>query len=70
MAVLPICTQNIVIPALGVGILFNGERLEYAMEYFVGHLAVLLRLLIQPCLRNTVDLDWNRQESDHYDGVR
>jgi len=65
-----ICTENIVIPALGVGILFKGEMLEHPPEYFVQHLSVCLPLLIQPLLRNIAVHDRNRQESDHYAGVR
>jgi len=65
-----ICMENVVIPALGVGILFQSERVEYPPEYFVQHLSVCLRLLIQPLLRNIALLDWNRLESDHYHGVR
>jgi len=68
------CTENIVIPALGIGILFSGERLqyppEYPLEYMVKYLSVCLQLLIQPLLRNIAVHDCNRQESDHYDGVR
>ena len=65
-----ICTENIVIPTIGIGILFKGVRLEYPPEYFVQHLSVCLTLLIQPLLRNIAILDWNWQESDHYNGVR
>jgi len=65
-----IWTENIVIPALGVGILFKGEMVEYPPEYFVQHLSVRLPLLIQLLLRDIVVLDWNPQESDHYDSVR
>jgi len=64
-----ICTENIVIPTLSAGILLNGERLEYPPEYLVQHLSVCFPLLIQPLLRNIVVVDWNRQESDHYDAV-
>jgi len=65
-----ICTENVVIPALGTGILFKGERLEYPPEYLVQHLSVCMPLLINPLLRNIAVLDRNRQESDHYDAVR
>ena len=58
------------IPTLGVGILFKGERLEYLPEYFVQHLSVCLLLLMQQLLWNIAVLAWNRQESDNYDGVR
>jgi hypothetical protein len=64
------CTENIVIPALGAGIEFTGERMEYRLENFVQDLSVCLPVLIQPLLRNIAVLDWNQQESDHYDCVR
>jgi len=35
-----ICAENVVVPTLGVGILFNGKRLEYPPEYFFQHLSV------------------------------
>jgi hypothetical protein len=60
-----ICTANVVLPALGAGIMFTGERLEYPPEYIVQHIAVCMPLLIQPLLSNTAVLDRNRQESDH-----
>ena len=41
-----ICTENVVIPALGAAILFQGESLEYPLECFVQHLSVCLTLLI------------------------
>ena len=69
MPEVPICTENVVIPALGAGILFNGVRLEYPLEYVIQHISVCLPLLTQPLVRNTVVLDWNRQESDHYNAV-
>jgi hypothetical protein len=47
-----ICTEKLVISALGVGIVCNGERLEYLLEYFVHHLSVHWPLLMQPHLRN------------------
>ena len=65
-----ICTENIVISALGAGILFNGERLEYQLEYLVQHILVCLPLLIQPLLRNTAVLHGNRQEINPCDDVR
>jgi hypothetical protein len=55
-------TENIVIPAFGVGILFKDERLEYPPEYFVQHLSVCLVLCIQPLLSNIAVVDWNWQE--------
>ena len=64
------CTENVVIPTLGVGIVFKGERLKYPPEYFVQHLSGCLLLLIQPLLRNIAVHDWNRQESDHCNSVR
>jgi len=65
-----ICKENVVIPSLGVGILFKGERLEYPPEYFVPYLSVCLPVLIQPLLRHFAVLDHDWQESDHYDGLR
>jgi len=64
-----ICTENIVLPALGAGILFQGERLEYPPEYFVQHLSVCLQLFIQLLPRNSAVFDRNWHESDHYDAV-
>jgi len=64
-----ICTENVVIPTLGIGILFKGARLEYPPGYFVQCISDCLPLLIQPVRRNIAVLDWNWQESDHYDGV-
>jgi len=65
-----ICTQNVVIPALRIGILYKSERLEYPPDYLVQHLSVCLPVLLQPLLRNIVVLDEYQQGSDHYDGVR
>jgi len=48
-----ICTENIVILALGVGIGFQGGRLDYPPHHFVEHLSVCLPLLIQPLLRKS-----------------
>jgi hypothetical protein len=70
MSEVAIRTENVVIPALGVGIYFNGVRLKYPPEYFVQHLSVCLPQLIQPLLRNITVLDWNRQESAHSNGMR
>jgi len=64
-----ICTENVVIPTIGAGIVFKGEWLEYPTEYFVQHLLVCLLLLIQSPRRNIVVPDWNWPESDHYDAV-
>jgi hypothetical protein len=55
-----ICTENVVIPAFGAGMLFRGEWLQYPPEYFVQHLSVCLPLLIQPLVRNIAVLDRNR----------
>jgi len=41
-----ICTENVVIPALGAAILFKGERLEYPPENLLWPLSVCLLLLI------------------------
>jgi hypothetical protein len=35
-----ISTENVVILALGAGIVFKGERLEYPPEYLIQHLLV------------------------------
>jgi hypothetical protein len=35
-------TENVLIPALGAGIVFTQDRLLYAQEYFVQHLSVCL----------------------------
>jgi hypothetical protein len=64
-----ICTENIVMPALGPGMLFKGDRLRYPLESFVQHFLVCLPLLIQPLLRNIAVYDRNRQKSGHYDAV-
>jgi hypothetical protein len=60
----------VVIPTLGAGIVFNGQRLVYPLEYMVQHLSVCMVLLIQPLLRNIAVLDLNQQESNHYDAER
>jgi hypothetical protein len=41
-----ICTEIIVIPAPGTGMLFDGVRLEHTLEYFIQHLSVCLPLHI------------------------
>jgi hypothetical protein len=64
-----ICTENIVISALGNWILFKCGRLGSQLVYFVQHLSVSLLLLIQPVLTNIVHFDCNQQESDDYDAV-
>jgi len=64
------CTENVVIPAPGAGLLFEGEWLEYLPEYFVQHLTVCLPLLIHPLLTNLAVLDCNQLESDHDEAVR
>jgi hypothetical protein len=64
-----IYTDNVVIPALGIGILFNGGRLEYLPQYFVQHLSVCLPLLIHPFLRNIMVLDGNREKRVDCDSV-
>ena len=53
------CPENIVIPTLGIGIVFKGKRLEDLPEYFVKHLSGCLQLLIQLHRRNIAVLDWN-----------
>ena len=64
-----ICTENVVTPPLGAGMLSNGESLEYAPQYSVQHPSVRVPLLIQPHLRNIAVVDRNWQESDNYDAV-
>jgi hypothetical protein len=64
-----ICIRKVVIPALGAGIVFNGERMQYLLDYLVQHLVVCMPLLIKLDLRNIAVLDRNRQESYHYDAV-
>jgi hypothetical protein len=44
--------------------------MEYPPEFLVQHCSVCMSLLIKPLLRKIAVLDQNRQESDHYDGVR
>jgi hypothetical protein len=71
MADVDIWAENVIIPALGAGILFNGWWVEYLPVYkFVQHLSVCLPLLIQPHMRNIAALARNRYESDHFDAVR
>jgi len=65
-----ISTENIVIPTLGARIMIQGDRLEYQQKYLAQYLSVCLRLIIQLLLRNIAVLDWNHQDSDHYDAVR
>ena len=65
-----ICTENVVIHALGAGMMLEDKRLEKLSEYFIQHLSGCLPLLIQQLQRNIAVLDWNRQESDHHDAVR
>jgi len=55
-----ICTETVVVPALGAGILFKGEWMQYLPEYFVQHLSVWLPLLINLLLLDIAVLDWNR----------
>jgi hypothetical protein len=64
-----ISTEKVVISALGTGILYKEDMLEYLCEYFFHHLSVCLPLLIQPALRNIAVLDSKRQHSDDYDAV-
>jgi len=65
-----ICKKNVVIPTLGAGILFNGERLKFLAQYSVQHLSVCLPLLMPPLWRNIVVIDCSRQGSDQYIAVR
>jgi len=55
-----ICTENILIPALGARGLCEGEWLEYTPEYFFQHLSVCMPLLIQHLLRKIAVVGWNR----------
>jgi hypothetical protein len=64
-----ICTENIVISALGTGIESRGARWEYPPEYFVQHLTVCLPLLFPAHLKHIVVYYLNRLESDHYNGM-
>jgi hypothetical protein len=64
-----ICTENVVIPALGAAILFKCERMENLIEFFVWHLPVCLLLLIEPHLRYIAGVACNRQESEYDAGV-
>ena len=57
-------------PALRTGVSFNDGRLEYPPEYFVQHFSVCLPLHSQPLPRIIAVLDWNQQESNHYNVVR
>jgi len=63
------CTENVVIPALGAGILCKGESVEYPPEYLVKHLSVCVLWLILPFLRNIAVHDQNRHEREYYDAV-
>jgi hypothetical protein len=58
-----ICTENVVIPAPGAGIVLKGERLVYAQAYFFQHLSVGFPQVMPPLPRNIAALDWNRLES-------
>jgi hypothetical protein len=60
-----ICTVNVVILTFSAGIVFTGETLEYWPQQIARHLAVCLRLLIQPRVRVSAVLDRNREESDY-----
>jgi hypothetical protein len=65
-----ICTENVVISSLAVGILVKGVRLEYPPEYFVQHFWVWLRLLMKRLQRNIAVVYYSRQKSNQYDGVQ
>jgi len=64
------CTENLVIPALGVCILLNGERLEYQPKYFVQHLSNCSPPLIQQLQCKILFHNGNWQESHLYESVR
>lgn len=55
--VVAICTENVVLPTLSAGIVFNGERLEYQPVYIFQHLSICILLLMQAILRNIVVVD-------------
>jgi hypothetical protein len=55
-----ISTENVVIPPLGSGIVFDSDSLEYLPEYFFQHLLVGLPLLNQALVTSVPVLDWNR----------
>jgi hypothetical protein len=61
-----ICPQNVEIPALGADIVYNGDRMKFSLETVVWDLFVSWPLLIKQHLRNLVDHDRNRQQSDYY----
>jgi hypothetical protein len=65
----PIYSENTIIPTSGTRILCHSKRLEYSLEQFIQHLSVCLLLFIQPLQTNVAVLDWNPQESDHYNAV-
>jgi hypothetical protein len=64
-----ICKETVVIPALSVGILVDGQTLEYPPQYFVHYHTVCLPLDILQLQRNMRVLEWNRHESYHYNSV-
>jgi len=63
------CTENLVITALGAKISFTGEMLEYPPANFIQYFLVHLPWLMQPLVSNTALLDWNGQERDDFDAV-
>jgi len=65
-----ICTEKVVLPALGDGILFKVQRVKLPLEYLVQHLSVCLPLLIQPLQGNIDVRDRNQRGSNLYDAVR
>jgi hypothetical protein len=72
---LPMCevaifTENIVIPALGAGMMFKAGWLEYPPEYLIQYLSVCLPLLIQLYLINIAFRDPNWQDGGHYNAMR
>jgi len=64
-----ICTDNVVLLTMDARILLKGEWLECLPQYFNQHLSVCVLLLIQPLLTNIAVLEWNLQQSNHYDGI-
>jgi len=60
MSEVAICTESIVIPTLGAGMLFQGEGRQYLPEDFIQHITVCLTRLIHPLVRKGAFLDCNQ----------
>jgi hypothetical protein len=61
--------ENFILPLFAAGMFFAVERLEYPQEYFIRLLSVQIVQLVLLHLRNNAVIDWNWQESDHYEAV-